>query len=163
MSRGLVALSLVLAASACKHERSSDLEQRVEAALRSEPAVMPISVEAKDGIVTLSGVVDSEGDRAHIREIARAVPGVLAVDDRVVVRPPPILTAATPDAVLAATIESRLRAADFAPLDVEVHDKTVRISGSVRRDRHADAMRIVVETAPRGYRVEDALAEAPVR
>ncbi|MDB4935507.1 MAG: hypothetical protein JWP87_2479 [Labilithrix sp.] len=161
MPRAFVLLWFCIAASACKPGHSNDLEHRVEAALRAEPALTRISVTERRGIVTLSGIVDSEGDRAHLRDVARAVPGVVAVDDRLIVRPPPMVTAATPDAMLAAALVSRLHAADFAGLDVQVNDKTVRVVGTAPRDRHADAMRIVVDNAPRDYHVVDAVAETP--
>jgi hypothetical protein len=161
MLRAFVVVCLCLAASACKPDGASDLRQRVEAALRSDPGVAQLSVTERRGIVTLAGVVDTEGDRAHLHDVARSVPGVVAVDDHLVVRSPPVLTAATPEAIVAATLSSRLRAADLRGIDVEARGKTLRIVGQVRSDRHADAVRIVVDNAPREYRVEDALTEVP--
>ncbi len=156
------ALLLLCGALACEARGSSQLEKSVEATLRSDPAFSHVSLVTTDrGIVTLAGRVDSDGDRAHLAYVVKRLAGVVAVDDRsVLVRSPPILAPATPDAELAANIVSRLRAAGLVGLDVTVNGKTIRVSGTIPRDRHADAMRIALDKLPRDFRVEDATVDA---
>jgi hypothetical protein len=69
---------------------------------------------------------------------------------------PEFATRETPDAILAASIVSRLRAMGLYDLDVTVLERTVRVTGRVRPERHADAIRVVTEMAPRDYRIMDA-------
>lgn len=152
----LAAVLFAGATVACKPDRAAEVQHRVEAALRGEPGLQSVSVAVDRGIVTLTGVVDSDGDRVHVDARARAVPGVVDVDDRLLLPAPPTLSGATPEAVLAASVEASLRAQDFLHLDVSVHHEVVRVTGNVRADRRADAMRVVVAGVPRGYRVEDA-------
>ena len=50
---------------------------------------VPLTVDARvhDGIVTLTGLVTSEWERGHARSAATSVPGVLGIDDHLVVLP----------------------------------------------------------------------------
>jgi osmotically-inducible protein OsmY len=46
-------------------------------------------VQVTQGVVTLQGVVPDEDDRAHAEELARETPGVVNVENRIEVVPPP--------------------------------------------------------------------------
>ena len=56
----------------------------MRAALRQDPrtAMMNIGIEAKDGRVTLSGVIDASVDEADVLEVASAVTGVPETEHR---------------------------------------------------------------------------------
>lgn len=55
------------------------LAQQVQQKLSTEPALKNVQVEAKKGVVTLSGTVASKADRKHAEELAKSVPGVKKV------------------------------------------------------------------------------------
>jgi osmotically-inducible protein OsmY len=66
-----------------------DLQTRIEAALRhaAEADAHGISVQARDGVVVLSGTVHSNSERDAAEQAARTAPGVNRVDDRLRVVP----------------------------------------------------------------------------
>jgi osmotically-inducible protein OsmY len=67
----------------------SDLQTRIEAALRhaAEADAHGIQIEARDGVVVLSGLVHSNSEREAAERAARSAPGVDRVDDRLRVAP----------------------------------------------------------------------------
>jgi osmotically-inducible protein OsmY len=67
----------------------SDLQTRIEAALRhaAEADAHGIRIQAKDGVVVLSGTVHSNSERETAERAARNAPGVNRVDDRLIVAP----------------------------------------------------------------------------
>jgi len=48
-----------------------------------------VAVQVAQGVVTLQGTVHDQKDRARAEEVARATPGVITIDNRIEVRPPP--------------------------------------------------------------------------
>jgi len=63
------------------------LAQQVQQKLSNEPALKDVQVEAKKGVVTLSGSVASKADRKHAEELAKSVPGVKKVHAKLKVNP----------------------------------------------------------------------------
>jgi osmotically-inducible protein OsmY len=59
----------------------------VQQKLSTEPALKNVQVEAKKGVVTLSGTVASKADRKHAEELAKSVPGVKKVHAKLKVNP----------------------------------------------------------------------------
>ncbi len=70
--------------------QDTQLQQRVLAELNWEPSVPAghIGVTAKDGIVTLSGHVESYANKHAAETVARRVRGVLGVAEEIVVQLP---------------------------------------------------------------------------
>ena len=66
----------------------SDLAAKVSAAIQADPRLgsQHIVVEADDGAVTLTGVVDSPALRERAEELAGSVEGVAQVQDRLDLR-----------------------------------------------------------------------------
>lgn len=64
------------------------LTARVKAALIKDPQVKgrSIDVDTKDGQVTLHGALDTDDEVAHAMEVARGVPGVTNVVNRLTVK-----------------------------------------------------------------------------
>jgi osmotically-inducible protein OsmY len=63
------------------------LAQQVQQKLSTEPALKNVQVEAKKGVVTLSGSVASKADRKQAEELAKSVPGVKKVHAKLKVSP----------------------------------------------------------------------------
>lgn len=101
--RGLLARLLVVlvaaAAGACARAapvpaqaiEDAQLGVRVKTALVNDPHLGPrvIEVRVSGGIASLAGLVASEAERARALEIARAVPGIVDVESRLVIGEPP--------------------------------------------------------------------------
>lgn len=154
--RALVLVMITVAALAPGCRRDADrLEERVEARLHDE---LPYVDVVSDGrVVVLSGSVASASLRARAEQLAREVPGVLSVDNRLMVEQPAALTAATEEARMAASISQGLGRAGFVGIEVEVRDGVVHVRGPVDRARHDEAMRIVQAETPEAFRIEDGL------
>lgn len=151
---GFVAIWLAL--GGC-HERGEDeLKARVEARLRQDQTLPRVDVSTHDHVVVLNGLAGSEAERMRVEQVVRTVPHVGSVDNRLAVQQPPELTAATEEARLGATIHARLAELGFDSLDIEVTHRVVRVTGEVSRARHGEAMRIVLASLPKDYRLDDA-------
>lgn len=83
----LVAATAVFAVAACTQNDDS-LTQRVEVTIRAEVPAEQVKVSTSRRVVTLEGVVNDNAELNRIDAAARRVPGVLAVDNRLIVKPP---------------------------------------------------------------------------
>ncbi|MCX6305958.1 MAG: BON domain-containing protein [Bacteroidetes bacterium] len=69
-------------------KKNEDLQKDVQAAIKWEPLLnaAEIGVTVKDGVVTLTGVVDSYAKKSEAEEAAKSVAGVKAVVENIEVR-----------------------------------------------------------------------------
>jgi CBS domain-containing protein len=65
------------------------IRERLMADLRKQPWAQlgVINITAADGVVGLWGIVDSETERKALKVAAESIPGVIAVDDHLIMRP----------------------------------------------------------------------------
>ena len=123
------------------------IQRDVLAELRFEPRVVPneIGVAAKDGVVTLTGWVDSYTKRWAAEEAAHRVRGVKAVANDIEVRLP--LSAERTDVDIAAAAVRALESDAMVPvdkLDVTVSKGWVTLKGEVEwQYQKQDAERVV--------------------
>lgn len=108
------------------------IERDVETALASDPAadVYEIAVDVQDGVVKLSGTVDSSQERELARKVATGVRGVRGVDDDINVD----YATDRPDAEIKREIEEALHWSVYVDdnlISVEVNDGKVELSGTV--------------------------------
>jgi hyperosmotically inducible protein len=133
----LATSAISVAAAGEDQARDTALTERVKTALASDNALAgrDIEVETRDGVVQLSGFVDSEDQRTAALMRARAVKGVQEVrndlslrdDTRPTNRP-------TADTVIAAKVRNSLQDADLSSdseVNVEVSKGVVQLSGFV--------------------------------
>lgn len=136
------ALSAAPAAEQEREGRSdSDITERVQLALADVHGsdTSRIEVQTRNGIVQLTGFVDTDRTRATAQEAAMDVPGVRHVRNEVVVRAHASAQATTgppsSDAVIAARVKTELAGesglATASAVEVEVNDGIVRLSGIV--------------------------------
>jgi hyperosmotically inducible protein len=133
------AILLATSVTAAAEDRAQDaaVTERVKAALATERALKSrdIEVETRDGVVQLSGFVDSEDQRTAALMRARSVQGVQEVrndlslrdDTRPTDRP-------VADTVIAAKVRDSLQGADLgadSEVNVEVSKGVVQLSGFV--------------------------------
>src|SRR5882762_6177916 len=129
----------------------AQIQTDVLAELKWEPRVQPneIGVTVKDGVITLTGSVDSYTKRYAAEEAAHRVRGVKAVANDIEVRL--FTTAERSDADIAAAAVRALEWDAFVPiekLDVTVSKGWVTLKGEVEwRFQREDAYRVVQRLA----------------
>ncbi|MBX5493704.1 MAG: BON domain-containing protein [Bryobacteraceae bacterium] len=84
----LIALSSVSALSAQDGKSDDEIYDRVRQRLVSDPEVKggALTVDVKDGVVTLKGTVDKEKARQKAEKLAKKVKGVRAVNNQLQVK-----------------------------------------------------------------------------
>ena len=124
-----------------------DIQRDVLNELRFEPRVQPneIGVAVKDGVVTLTGWVDSYAKKWAAEEAAHRVRGVLAVANDIEVRLPTSAERTDPDIAAAAVRALEWDAAiPVEKLDVTVSKGWVTLRGEVEwQYQKQDAERVV--------------------
>jgi len=109
-----------------------DIKRNVSAALIGDPAtdLYDVSIAVSDGVVHLTGVVDSWQERDLAEKVAKTAEGVRAVENRVTVDTP----RDRPDLEIKGDVVSALKwntLIDHRLIDVSVDDGVVTLSGSV--------------------------------
>ncbi len=152
------------------------LETKVRVALLEhlKKEALKVSVEVSGHTVTLDGVVSSRGYQSLAEEVARSVPGVRGVQNRVQVaeRPSggPVSRAArkveqeTADALLEAKIKARLfEVLGLAAFQVEVEatDGVVSLSGTVKEKEQETLAEKTVKAIPGVRELHNLLHVAP--
>jgi hypothetical protein len=89
----LGAAAALLVFAACT-QTDEYLTQRVETQIRVEVPSEQVKVSTERRIVRLEGVVNDNAELNRVDATVRRVPGVLAVDNRLVVKPPVDVTGA---------------------------------------------------------------------
>jgi osmotically-inducible protein OsmY len=83
----IAAVSALLALGACS-QNDRELTQRVEARLADAGVTDPVKVTTERRVVVLEGVVANRAAINRIELAARATPGIMGVDNRLVVQQP---------------------------------------------------------------------------
>jgi osmotically-inducible protein OsmY len=143
-----------------EHRRDDeDIAEAISRAFDWNTAV-PDTVQARvsRGVVTLTGAVESAYSRSAPESLVRRLIGVRSVANQITIKP----TVTSKD-VQARITEAFHRQAqlDARRIQVETHDGTVVLRGSVRSLDEADAARRAAEAAPGIARVESHLDVIP--
>lgn len=138
-------------------------------ALNGDLSKMELDVDARDGLVTLEGIVASDEQRELASDLAGSVEGVRLVDNRIEVDPEVTpgaskdgrtLGQALDDVTLLAKIHTALRLdreTKDASLDVSVTDGIVVLHGRVRDAQEAERIRTRIRTVGGVQGLEDYL------
>lgn len=135
----LASPSLAVAANDERTRSDTEITAQVKGALVRNDATeaRQIDVETKNGIVQLSGFVESERMKAAAASTAQTVPGVQEVRNELIVREGGDRTVgrAADDTVIAAKVKTQLAAdsglGTAADVNVEVRNRVVQLSGFV--------------------------------
>jgi hyperosmotically inducible protein len=134
-----------------------------------------IDVATNDGVVTLSGRVNSAAEKSDAVAVARSIEGVTRVDDRLVVEPMPQPTVATTGTLPSATIplapiddervSTSIQAKYFVDnmlkgrrIEVNTSNGVVTLRGEVASDLERAQALLLARTTEGAQRVEDSLA-----
>lgn len=145
----VLCLFVVGAAVACK--KGPD-DAAIAAAVKAKmiadsPATAAaISVATTEGVVTLTGAVDSEAVKAKAQQLAKSVEGVKSVTNNLTVKPPLVFS---PDQTLKNTIMSNLAKAAISSVTVDVVNGEVTLKGTIERAKLQDAMKAANDAKPK--------------
>lgn len=140
----LIAPALVLAVG-CASTQSAETQiddatigTAVKAKITADPELNPfeIDVDVDDGMVRLSGVVESASDRTEAEKLARNTNGVRGVRNDLTVGDKTAGETVT-DAVITTKVEAKLAAdteVSGANVDVDTSQGVVTLSGTVKTD-----------------------------
>jgi hyperosmotically inducible protein len=172
-SRVAMAVSVVLLVAGCS-QPDSVITGKVKATLAVDSTVRAsqIEVATKDGVVTLSGNIDSQAEKDRAMEIARSTSGVNSVVDMLAVRtgsqtgdaPDPSRSVGehVDDAVITASVKTRLLDDPLVKglkIDVDTRSGVVFLTGNVRSQEELDR---AVEVARATDHVKDVKANLSV-
>jgi hyperosmotically inducible protein len=115
-----------------------------------------INVEAKNGVVTLNGTVDSDASKSLAEQNAKGVAGVKSVMNNLTVKPqaaaPPLTFAG--DTALKNTVEANLAKYGVTGITVTVADGEVTLTGDIVRAKLQDAMKAANGAQPKKVKNE---------
>jgi hyperosmotically inducible protein len=152
-------LAAVLAVAAgCSMNRSMSAQAddaattaSVKSRLVADPEVSSyeIDVDSTDGVVRLSGLVETEAERAAAERVARATDGVRSVKNEIRLGDP-TLTESVEDSAILVKVKSKLAAdpdVNALDIDVDVSRGVVTLSGDVSAETQVEeAVRIARST-----------------
>jgi len=156
MKRLAIVFSLVLMTGlmfqSCKKSDES-IRKDVNKALTERNYDM-ITSTVKDGMVTISGTVESLQQRSEVENIVRSVKDVKSVTSNVIIKEsePEILI--SPDQTIQSAIDAGLTAAGYTGVKVEVKDGEVILTGELKRSELTKVMQIANEANPKSVKNE---------
>lgn len=145
MKKTVLVLLLGVMLFSCKPS-DEKLQTAVQTALTAAGSNVTSSV--KDGVVTLSGTVDSEAAKIAAETAAKEVKDIKSVSNNIEVKAPQAPVVINNDEVLNATITSAIGAAGFTGITVTVKDGEVTLNGDVKKANLAKIMQIANEAKP---------------
>ena len=149
----LLFLVSVLAGCGPKNDQViADVQSKVAATAPGASAAF------KDGVVTLSGQVESEAVKSLAEQTARGVKGVKNVVNNLTVKPAPVAAApekAPPplfeadDAKLKDAVMANMSKYNVSGIGVAVQNGEVKLTGDIKREKLQDAMKAANEAKPK--------------
>jgi len=141
-------LATGLSMQSCQ-SNDAKVQDQVEKALKSDYS--SVSSSLKSGVVTLTGVVDSQSEKTAAGNMARSVKDVKSVVNNITVREtaPATPTMTYNDDNIRSSIANKLSAEGYKNVEVQVHNGEVNLSGELKRDDLRRVMQIANETNPR--------------
>ncbi|GEP88994.1 BON domain-containing protein [Chitinophaga terrae (ex Kim and Jung 2007)] len=134
LTTSILAIGLLFMISCKSKPKDSDIQASVTTAISSVPGV---TADVKDGVVTLSGTVNSEEEKTAAENAAKTVKDVKSVSNNISVAPPP----PPPAAPVAITADDSLKTAvndvikDFPGVKVDVKDGVLTVTGEEKAAR----------------------------
>lgn len=107
-----------------------------------------ISSSLNNGVVTLTGTVESQAQKDAVENAVRPVKNVKSVVNNIIVREPVSTVRVNPDQTISSNITSRLNTEGFKDLRVTVNNGEVTLSGDLKRSDLTKVMQIANEAKP---------------
>ncbi|HKE60600.1 MAG TPA: BON domain-containing protein [Pyrinomonadaceae bacterium] len=130
------------------------LTQSVRAKINADPglATQSISVAAHDGVVTLTGNVNSDPNKGRAEELTKGVDGVKSVTNNLTVRPPLVNATpppVSPDLRLRTDVMASLTKFGITGVTADVANGEVTLTGTIPRAKLQDALKAANESHPK--------------
>ena len=156
---------LGISALACKSgPDDAALTTSVKAKIAADAALKTakVDVATKDGVVTLTGTVDTDAEKTAAGTAAKGVEGVKQVTNNLTVKPPvplapPVDT--SNDAAIKKAIMDGLTAAGIKGVEVDVVGGVATLKGSVPKGSMTKAVMAANEAKPKPTKVQNQLTE----
>jgi len=148
----LVGISIFLTVGmlACKKgPDDATITSNVRAKLAADLPGSTINVDTKEGVVTLSGMVNSDADKAKAEQLAKSVEGVKSVTNNLTVKPPAPPVTISPDTQLKQDISAAFTKYGITGVTAEVANGEVTLTGTVPRAKLQDVMKAANEAHPK--------------
>lgn len=139
-----------IAMQSCK-QSDENLKKDVDKAIQGRYN-STISTSVKDGVVTLTGTVESQQEKTSVESEVKAVKHVKTVVNNISVRESNITSqqpVINPDNTIKSSIESRLATEGFKDVKVDVSNGEVILSGNLKRSDLTKVMQIANESNPK--------------
>ncbi len=140
----VLSLAVVLLLSACG-KSDADLQKAADTAVKAKAPTATVVV--KDGVATLTGVVDNDAAKAAA-EAAAKVDGVKSVTNNLTVKPAPP-PAPVADAATKTAVEDALKKKGLTDVTVEATTTDVTLRGTVPKGKMAETVQTATEVAKR--------------
>lgn len=159
---------LVLAGAACQSgPDDAAITTAVKAKMAADTTVSAtsINVDTKEGVVTLTGSVESAAAKSQAETIAKATEGVKSVTNNLTVKPATATMPSTPaadatnDTAIENAIAANLAKAGITGVEVEVEDGVATLKGTVAKGQMMKAMQAANEANPKAQQIKNQLAE----
>ncbi|HJS54601.1 MAG TPA: BON domain-containing protein [Chitinophagaceae bacterium] len=126
-----IAYFLLVSVIACKSRTSdADVKTAVDNAIAANSNLSGIYTDVKDGVVTLSGQVQDEAEKASAESMARGINGVKSVVNNLTVTPPaPVVV--TADEPLKASVDNTVKS--YPGVTATVQDGVITLTGQIKR------------------------------
>jgi len=148
-------LALIVALAGCNRGPNDEtLTQQVKAKINADAglAAQAVNVSVKDGVVSLTGTVNSDPNKTRAEELAKSVEGVKSVTNTLTVRPP-IVNATpppvSPDVKLRTDVMAGLTKYGITTVTASVANGEVTLTGDIPRAKLQDAMKAANESHPK--------------
>jgi osmotically-inducible protein OsmY len=144
----LLAFSMVLMLSSCAPS-DQQISEAVQNALTSNASLSPVSASVKDGVVTLSGEVESDELKSMAASAVTGVKGVKSVVNSITVKPkgpsPEELKKMADDALLS-KVNGNFATYKIEGITATVSDSVVTLTGDVKRANLQNVMKAAMES-----------------
>ena len=147
----MLSLTLLVILYSCKPS-DEKIGEAVKMALSANPALSPVMSSVKDGIVTITGEVESDELKALAESVLSGVKGLKSVVNNVTVKPKgptPAELKAMADTALQALVNEAFTKYSVAGITASVMDSVVTLTGDVKRKDLQNVMKAAMETAPK--------------
>lgn len=144
----VLTLAIALFVSACG-KSDADLTKAATDKLAADK-VVGVTVMVKDGVATLTGIVDDQAVKAKAEAAVKGVEGIKSVTNSLTTKPIPVATPAAPDPALTGKITENLNKAGCTGAKVDVKDGKVTVTGEVPNAKYATCVQVVMQSGITG-------------
>jgi osmotically-inducible protein OsmY len=146
---GVASLALAVFVTACsKGPDDATITTNVKAKIAAaSPALAnAVTVTTHEGVVTLTGAVDTEGIKSAVEQDAKSVAGVKSVTNSLTVKPPIVFSE---DTTIKNAVMANMAKYNVTGITVEVANGEVTLKGDIPRPKLQDAMKAANEAKPK--------------